>query len=159
MGVHDLLAVVGFGDALSGACVTIASRQLGSVPLAEVWRTALPIEKGRIGEVSFAANGAVLIGAISAESGETDVAASRIYEQIVDAAVAVINEQGIQTAIHYPVPVHLQPAYASMGLGTGSFPESERAASEVLTLPIYPALTDEQCDRVCEAVREVVGGR
>jgi dTDP-4-amino-4,6-dideoxygalactose transaminase len=70
-----------------------------------------------------------------------------------------LRERGIDTGLHYPVPLHLQPAYASMRLGEGSFPEAERAAREVLTLPIYPALTDEQCDRVCEAVREVVGGR
>lgn len=79
------LAVVGFGDAPAGACVTIAARQLGSVPLAEVWRTSLPIEKSRIGDVSFAANGAVLIGTISAAAGETDLATARVYEQIVDA--------------------------------------------------------------------------
>ena len=81
----DALAVVGFGDAPAGACVTIAARQLGSVPLAEVWRSALPIEKSRIGDVSFAANGAVLIGAIRAAAGETDVITARLYEQIIDA--------------------------------------------------------------------------
>jgi chorismate lyase / 3-hydroxybenzoate synthase len=79
------LAVVGFGDALAGACVTISARQLGSFPLAEVWRTSLPIEKSRIGDVSFAANGAVLIGTISAADSETDLATARVYEQIVDA--------------------------------------------------------------------------
>ena len=81
----DALAVVGFGDQPAGACVTIAARQLGTVPLAEVWRTSLPIEKSRIGDVSFAANGAVLVGTISARPGETDVETSRLYEQIVDA--------------------------------------------------------------------------
>jgi chorismate lyase/3-hydroxybenzoate synthase len=86
LGSGDALAVVGFGDAPAGACVTIAARQLGAVPLAEVWRSSLPIEKSRIGDVSFAANGAVMIGTISAAAGETDVATARLYEQIVDAA-------------------------------------------------------------------------
>lgn len=79
------LAVIGFGDEPAGACVTIAARQLGAVPLAEVWRTSLPIEKARIGDVSFAANGLVLVGTISAPAGETDVATARLYEQVVDA--------------------------------------------------------------------------
>lgn len=81
----DALAVVGFGEEPAGACVTIAARQLGTFPLAEVWRSALPVEKSRIGDVSFAANGAVLLGTISAPAGETDVATARMYEQIVDA--------------------------------------------------------------------------
>src|SRR5262249_27233224 len=70
-----------------------------------------------------------------------------------------LRERGIDTGLHYPVPIHLQPAYASMGLKEGSFPQAERAAREVLTLPIYPALTDALVDRVCEAVREVAAGR
>lgn len=60
--------------------------------------------------------------------------------------------QGIETGIHYPVPLHRQPAYASLGLGEGSFPESERAAREVLTLPIHPHLTDGQVERVASAL-------
>ena len=60
--------------------------------------------------------------------------------------------QGIETGIHYPVPLHLQPAYASLGLGEGSFPEAERAAREVLTLPLHPHLTDPQVERVASAL-------
>lgn len=64
-------------------------------------------------------------------------------------------EDGVQTAIHYPIPVHLQPAHADLGYGPGSFPVSERAAAEVLSLPLYPELTDEQVRHVAAAVRRV----
>ncbi|MCA1629197.1 MAG: DegT/DnrJ/EryC1/StrS family aminotransferase [Acidobacteria bacterium] len=63
---------------------------------------------------------------------------------------------GVQTGIHYPVPVHLQPAYASLGHLPGDFPESERQAARVLSLPMFPELTGGQLARVAEAVNEVV---
>jgi len=71
-----------------------------------------------------------------------------------DRVRAGLLEQGIETGIHYPIPLHLQPAYAWMGLREGAFPESERAAREVLSLPIHPEMSDDQVDRVCEALRK-----
>ena len=56
-------------------------------------------------------------------------------------------------AIHYPVPVHLQPAYADLGYGRGAFPVAEQAASEVLALPIYPEMIDSQVEEVADALR------
>jgi dTDP-4-amino-4,6-dideoxygalactose transaminase len=70
---------------------------------------------------------------------------------------AALLERGIETGIHYPIPLHLQPAYSWMGLREGAFPEAERAAREVLSLPLYPEMTDDQVDRVCEALRGVLG--
>jgi dTDP-4-amino-4,6-dideoxygalactose transaminase len=69
-----------------------------------------------------------------------------------DRVRAALLEQGIETGIHYPIPLHLQPAYAWMGLREGAFPEAERAAREVLSLPIHPEMTDDQVDRVCAAL-------
>ncbi len=66
---------------------------------------------------------------------------------------------GIATGIHYPIPVHLQPAYAELKYGKGDFPESEAFAAETLSLPIFPEMSISQIDRVCEAVRGAVGGR
>lgn len=63
-----------------------------------------------------------------------------------------LSEAGVQTGIHYPVPVHLQPAWSDLGLGRGDFPVSELAAGEVLSLPMFAELTGEQVDRVCHAV-------
>jgi dTDP-4-amino-4,6-dideoxygalactose transaminase len=61
---------------------------------------------------------------------------------------------GIQTAIHYPVPVHLQPAYSDLGYGPGSFQVAEKLATELLSLPIFPEITAEQIERVCEVLTE-----
>ena len=69
-----------------------------------------------------------------------------------DRVRAALQAEGIETGIHYPVPLHRQPCYAGMGLGEGSFPESERAAREVLTLPLHPHLTEAQVERVAAAL-------
>jgi dTDP-4-amino-4,6-dideoxygalactose transaminase/acetyltransferase-like isoleucine patch superfamily enzyme len=64
-----------------------------------------------------------------------------------------LQAAGVQTGIHYPIPVHLQPAYADLGYGPGDFPESERAAAEVLSLPMFPEMTAEQQSIVVDAIR------
>jgi dTDP-4-amino-4,6-dideoxygalactose transaminase len=65
-----------------------------------------------------------------------------------------LQAHGIGTGIHYPVPVHLQPAYADLGYGPGDFPESERAANQVLSLPMYPELSPTDLEIVAAAMRE-----
>jgi dTDP-4-amino-4,6-dideoxygalactose transaminase len=64
-----------------------------------------------------------------------------------------LNAQGIQSGIHYPFPVHLLPAFADLGYRAGQFPHSEKAAKEVLSLPMFPELTEAQCQEVARAVR------
>jgi dTDP-4-amino-4,6-dideoxygalactose transaminase len=61
---------------------------------------------------------------------------------------------GVQTGIHYPVPIHLQPAYASLGHRAGDFPEAERQSARVLSLPMFAELTDEQIASVVDSVAE-----
>jgi dTDP-4-amino-4,6-dideoxygalactose transaminase len=65
-----------------------------------------------------------------------------------------LTERGIQTGIHYPIPIHLQKAYSDLGLGQGAFPQTERLAQESLSLPMYPELTEEQIRTVTDAIRE-----
>jgi dTDP-4-amino-4,6-dideoxygalactose transaminase len=62
-------------------------------------------------------------------------------------------ERGVQTAVYYPLPLHLQPMYRDLGYRAGEFPEAERAATEVLCLPMYPELSEAEVDEVIEAVR------
>ncbi|MEO8595008.1 MAG: DegT/DnrJ/EryC1/StrS family aminotransferase [Candidatus Solibacter sp.] len=66
---------------------------------------------------------------------------------------AQLEQRQIQSGIHYPIPVHLQPAYADLGLTRGAFPVAERAAEEVLALPIFPEMTAAQIEEVAGAVR------
>ena len=69
-----------------------------------------------------------------------------------------LETKGIQTGLHYPVPLHLQEAYASLGHGVGDYPSSERVASSGLSLPLYPHMTEAQVTQVAAAVEEEVGG-
>ena len=73
-----------------------------------------------------------------------------------DEVRAALGTEGIQTGIHYPIPIHLQPAYAELGLGPGSFPVTERIAGELLSLPMYPELTRELVEEVVGAVTRTV---
>jgi dTDP-4-amino-4,6-dideoxygalactose transaminase len=66
-----------------------------------------------------------------------------------------LHAESIQTGVHYPIPVHLQPAFADLGYRAGCFPHAERAAHEVLSLPMFPELTAEQCAAVAGAVRRL----
>jgi dTDP-4-amino-4,6-dideoxygalactose transaminase len=69
------------------------------------------------------------------------------------AMTSYLAERGIHTGIHYPIPVHLQPAYAQLGYRRGDFPVSEAYAEQVLSLPMYPELTTSMIDHVAQAVR------
>jgi dTDP-4-amino-4,6-dideoxygalactose transaminase len=76
-----------------------------------------------------------------------------------DGLQAFLQAEGIQTSIHYPVPAHLQPAYADLGYGRGAFPRSERAAEQVLSLPLYPELSSQAVAEVAGAVKKAVVNR
>jgi len=65
-----------------------------------------------------------------------------------------LSEVGIGTGIHYPIPIHLQAAYSSVGWKRGDFPISEEAADEILSLPMFPGLRVEEQRRVAEAIAE-----
>lgn len=71
-----------------------------------------------------------------------------------DALRGHLGERGIATAIHYPAPIHLQPAYAGAGGGPGSLPHTEAAVREILSLPMHPGITGDEVAAVCEAIRE-----
>ena len=69
-----------------------------------------------------------------------------------DEVLGKLNADGIGAGIHYPVPVHLTPAFAHLGYGFGAFPHAERAATEILSLPIYPQITANQQEIVVNAL-------
>lgn len=64
--------------------------------------------------------------------------------------------QGVQSGIHYPIPCHLQPAFHTLGYYHGDFPHAEALCQEILSLPMYPGLSDEQIQQVVAAIRSVV---
>jgi len=67
-----------------------------------------------------------------------------------------LGDAGVQTGVHYPIPVHLQPAYRDLGYASGDFPVSESAAAEVLSLPMFPELTSDQIATVAALLRSGV---
>ena len=70
-----------------------------------------------------------------------------------------LKKKGIGNSVYYPLPLHLQPCFEYLGYKEGAFPESEKAAKEVISLPVYPELTTNQLDEVIGAVREFYGER
>jgi dTDP-3-amino-3,4,6-trideoxy-alpha-D-glucose transaminase len=87
-------------------------------------------------------------------------AAEHVYHLYVvrtrarDALLEALKTRGIGTLIHYPIPNHLQPAYAGLGMKAGSLPVTEQAANEILSLPLYIGLTTDHVARVSEAIAD-----
>jgi len=74
-----------------------------------------------------------------------------------DALQAFLKEKGIGNSVYYPLSLHLQTCFAYLGYNAGDFPESERASAEVVSLPVFPELTNSQHDEVVSAVRAFYG--
>jgi dTDP-4-amino-4,6-dideoxygalactose transaminase len=77
----------------------------------------------------------------------------RLLERNRDAVARVLAERGVQTVVHYPVPIHRQKAYAELGYAEGSFPCAEQAARTVLSLPMFPEMTPDHVALVADALR------
>ena len=72
-----------------------------------------------------------------------------------DKIINFLKERGIGTGINYPVPLHLQPAYSYLGYKEGDFPVAEKAVKEILSIPMYPEMTEEQVRYVCDAINNI----
>ena len=89
-----------------------------------------------------------------------DANSTHIFHQYVirvpncDRLRAHLQERGVGTEVYYPVPLHLQPCFRNLGYSAGAFPAAEAAASDVLALPIYGELSEDQQAWVVEAIRE-----
>jgi dTDP-4-amino-4,6-dideoxygalactose transaminase len=75
-----------------------------------------------------------------------------------DRLQSALESQGIATGIHYPIPCHRQPAYEDLGYGAGQFPHSEALAEQLLSLPMYPGITDAALEQVARAIAAVALG-
>ena len=143
---HPLIGVNGRLDTLQAA-VLLAKLEVLEEEIAA---------RGRIGK----RYGEKLAGAVPApfvEPHNMSVYAQYTIEVGERADVqARLKSQGIPTAVHYPVPLHLQPAFAGLGQPEGSFPRSEAAGRRVMSLPMHPYLDEATQDRIVAAVREAV---
>jgi dTDP-4-amino-4,6-dideoxygalactose transaminase len=80
-----------------------------------------------------------------------------VYIANRDAVRSELAARGVHTSVHYPIPIHLQKAYHSLGYRRGSFPHTERACERVISMPLYPELTEEQVRYAAEMLAEVAG--
>jgi dTDP-4-amino-4,6-dideoxygalactose transaminase len=80
-----------------------------------------------------------------------------VYVEERDRVRADLEARGVHTAIHYPVPIHLQKAYEWLGHGPGSFPNTERACDRVFSMPLFPEMTAEQAEYAAATLAEVAG--
>jgi dTDP-4-amino-4,6-dideoxygalactose transaminase len=80
-----------------------------------------------------------------------------VYVDNRDAVRAALEARGVQTAIHYPVPVHLQEAYVALGYRRGAFPHTDRACDRVFSMPLFPEMSREQVKYAAQALADLVG--
>ena len=81
----------------------------------------------------------------------------RVHGGRRDELAAFLRERGVGSSVYYPVPLHLQECFAYLGYRQGQFPESERAAAEVLSIPVFPELTEAQREHVAASIRAFFG--
>jgi len=148
-------------DAVQGAVLGVKLKHIAR------WNEERQEKARRYTQLFRAAGIAAAEGSVSVKDGVvlpfTEARATHVFHQYVvrvgrrDALREHLVQRGIGSEIYYPVPLHLQPALRELGYKRGNFPEAERAAEEVLALPIYPELRAEEQERVVEAVREFYG--
>jgi hypothetical protein len=80
-----------------------------------------------------------------------------VYVADRDGVRTRLEERGVQTGIYYPLPIHLQKAYQSLGYQRGDLPQVERACECVISMPLYPEMRDEQAAYAARTLREIVG--
>ncbi len=98
-------------------------------------------------------------GGIQLPPGESEMAKPVFYQFVIqtkqrDKLKKYLGGKGIETSIHYPIPVHLQKAYAFLGFKKGSLPVAEKLSKTVLSLPIYPGLKKQEIEIVCSTIRK-----
>ncbi len=148
--VHDVVGFTSRLDGLQAAWLRLKLRHL------DEWNTRrrqlAQLYDGRLRDVSG------ILLPVTAPGRE------HVYHQYVvrcgarDDLKAHLDACGIATGVHYPAPIHCQPAFADLGHRLGDFPAAESAAREVLALPMYPELSDQAVAQVCEAVRSWARG-
>ncbi|WP_447979518.1 DegT/DnrJ/EryC1/StrS family aminotransferase [Candidatus Nitrospira bockiana] len=147
--VHELVGINSRLDALQAAVLQVKLKHL------DHWAEGRRRNAARYGQLFREAG---LLDRVTLP--KTDMGNEHVFNQFTiraqkrDELRAFLKEHGVGTEIYYPVPMHLQPCYRELGYQKGALPESERAAEEVLSLPVYAELTEAQLIRVVETVRD-----
>lgn len=139
--------IVGFNARMDGIQAAVLSVKLKYLDINNDKRRAIAREYARLLSDPIAQ----LFAAGTYSSPAYHVYAHRVPNR--DTVLAHMAAQGVTCGIHYPVPVHLQPAYAYLGYKAGAFPVAEACANEFLSLPMYPELTDAQLAHVVSSLK------
>lgn len=145
---HDVEGHNGRCDALQAAALRVKLKHLPE------WNEARRRHAARYRELLHDVPGIVL-----PEVAEGCVPVWHLFVVLVerrDEIAARLEAQGVHTGLHYPVPLHLQKAYAHRGYAEGDFPVAESCASRLLSLPMFPELTNDQIEYVCACLREAI---
>jgi dTDP-4-amino-4,6-dideoxygalactose transaminase len=145
---HELIGTNSRLDALQAAVLTAKLARL------DAWNEARRSIAARY-HAAFAAGPARPVAEVPGMRGVYHLAVLRVPDRAQ--VQQHLAEMGVQTQVHYPIPCHQQEPYRRFA--NGSLPAAERCADEVLSLPMFPHMTDEQVARVCDAVHAALGGR
>ena len=145
---------VGFNSRLDTLQAVVLSAKLKRLA---AWNQARRAAAARYHELLEAMPAVAVPGTLAGNEHVWHVYAVRVSDR--DRVLEKLHAEGIGAGVHYPVPIHLQGAFAELGHTEGAFPETERAAREMISLPIYPGILPEQQQRVVEVLAEAVGDR
>jgi dTDP-4-amino-4,6-dideoxygalactose transaminase len=145
---HDIEGYNGRLDAIQAGVLRIKLRRLGD------WNQARRANAAYYNELLSKVDGVTL-------PVEADFVSSvyHLYVILVDDREGLqqfLNNKGISTGLHYPLPLHLQKAYVHLGYKNGSFPVTESVAKKLISLPMFPELTREQIEYVAESIKEFI---
>ena len=143
---HDLEGYNGRLDAIQAAVLRIKLKRLQDWNLSRRKNAALYTEL--LQEIPC------ITPPVEAEFAESVYHLYVILADNRDGLQKILSEKGIATGLHYPLPLHLQKAYTHIGYKKGDFPVAEHAAERLLSLPMYPELTEEQIEYVCYSIKE-----
>ena len=137
-------------EGVQGAVLDVKLRHL------DAWNAARARHAKRYQELLADVPGLVLPAAKDPEGHVWHLYVVLVPDHDRERVRAALGERGIQTGVHYPTPIPLQPVYAELGLKAADFPIASRVTSSCISLPMYPQLSDEQIDRTATALREVL---
>jgi dTDP-4-amino-4,6-dideoxygalactose transaminase len=139
-------------DAVQAACLRV------KLPLLSGWIEERRAAAARYRELLAPLEAAALLRLpVEADYGRHSYNLFTVRLDDRDRVASALHECGIGNAVHYPIPLHLQPCFASLNHRAGEFPEAEAAAREVLSLPLFPGITDAEQVRVSEALHRILG--
>lgn len=145
---HDILGMNSRLDALQAAILRVKMKHI------DEWNEA---RRDRAALYSELLKGAAVVTPVTEEHNEHVFHQYSIRIKARDGLRKHLEDAGVATAIHYPVPLHLQPAFHHFGKGEGSFPVSEEVAREIISLPMYPELEEEAIQFIVEKIVEFSG--